>query len=353
MQRLAGLHDKEVVLLGSLEYNAIQCNRSIQSSPHIVAYNHGDSYVVACGNFQGGMLWIQDPSGSTLLSIPLRPSPQLAHVAGARLRGVAVDVRNKAAKLQQGRIHAVQPFTGQRFSMVLFSKAPSHTLPKYQHERLRQLRFLVGHLCQSGDEVSPTQLDEQEPDPPHSHQQMKDGCSTAQTQVQLPSGRVLPVSVVADSTVAEAISYACPDLAPFIQRIKATYNAKPVDLANAALQVVTSQEVPIRTAFKEPGGTPKSVAQLTSIMRSAGFSQPDKFLEAIYAGYPGLLDRIPIDDHDRAVDIVKGLADQKNTELDPALRLVTRTRSGRMMHGPPLSLPQQQRALILLRRRSG
>ena len=176
--------------------------------------------------------------------------------------------------------------------MVLFSKAPSHTLSKENLERLHQLRFPVGRPCRRDDDLPPTQLYDPEPDPPHAHQRSQDGCTTAQIQIQLPSGRVTPVSVVADSTVAEAIIYACPGLVSVIQRIKASYNSSPVDLASVALQIVTEHQVPIRTAFKEPGGAPKSVAQLASIMRSAGFSHPDEFLNAIHAGYPDLLDEI-------------------------------------------------------------
>ena len=77
--------------------------------------NHGDTWVTAMGNYEGGRLWIESPVG-------LYPPPHATEPWHHNLRGDYHDLHNTWVKFSPRRDHAVEEVaSGRRVSLALFS----------------------------------------------------------------------------------------------------------------------------------------------------------------------------------------------------------------------------------------
>ena len=76
------------------EYTTIQVNKNIQSEPHVDKNNVGPSYIIALGNFTGGDLVIE---------------------------GERFNISNKWKWFNGNLGHWVEPFEGERYSLVYFT----------------------------------------------------------------------------------------------------------------------------------------------------------------------------------------------------------------------------------------
>ena len=92
-------------------WTTVQISKSFAAAPHIVSLNSGPSYACALGNFTGGGLLLEDPLGSSSLTMPDLPAA-VSHLSGARLRGRVVDIRYDWATISEQQVHAVMPFDG-------------------------------------------------------------------------------------------------------------------------------------------------------------------------------------------------------------------------------------------------
>jgi len=76
------------------QYTTIQVNKNTQCKPHIDTNNVGDSYIIALGNFTGGDLVIESKK---------------------------FNIRNRFKRFDGHLAHWVEPFEGDRYSLVFFT----------------------------------------------------------------------------------------------------------------------------------------------------------------------------------------------------------------------------------------
>ena len=97
----------------------ISINRDYAAKPHRDSRNEGPSVVAALGNFTGGELqcWHSDPGHGPIARAARGPSR-------------IYQPKNKAVLFNGNALHAVQPFQGNRFSIVLFTCQRYATIPQ-------------------------------------------------------------------------------------------------------------------------------------------------------------------------------------------------------------------------------
>jgi hypothetical protein len=76
------------------KYTTIQVNKNLECLPHIDKNNVGDSYIIALGDFIGGELTIE---------------------------GQNYNIRNRWKRFDGRKAHWVEPFEGERYSLVFFT----------------------------------------------------------------------------------------------------------------------------------------------------------------------------------------------------------------------------------------
>ena len=94
------------------DWDAITVNDSYMSAPHKDKHNEGDSLTITFGDFTGGELMIEDPSGQPV-AVPTRHSFY-------RFNGATT-------------VHWTAPFQGRRFCLVFYRiKWPPKYLPRFK-----------------------------------------------------------------------------------------------------------------------------------------------------------------------------------------------------------------------------
>jgi len=91
------------------KYTTIQVNKNIQSDPHIDKNNVGPSYIIALGNFTGGALVIE---------------------------GERFNIFNTWKHFDGTLGHWVEPFEGERFSLVYFTHTFKPPCPSLRHVKI-------------------------------------------------------------------------------------------------------------------------------------------------------------------------------------------------------------------------
>ncbi len=51
-------------------YTSIQLNNGYSATMHVDGNNNGPSMLIALGNFTGGRIWIYDPEGPDVMTVP-------------------------------------------------------------------------------------------------------------------------------------------------------------------------------------------------------------------------------------------------------------------------------------------
>ena len=116
-------------------YLSAQLNRASALPVHKDKNNHGLSWLIALGDFDGGRLWIEDPLGS-------QPPPKCTHAWEKNLRGSYHDVKNKWFQFNPSRYHAVEGVTrGVRTSIALFSPRSWTRIPPHSLSELADVGF--------------------------------------------------------------------------------------------------------------------------------------------------------------------------------------------------------------------
>jgi len=105
------------------KYTTIQVNKNIQSDPHIDKNNVGSSYIIALGDFTGGDLMIE---------------------------GERFNIRNEWKYFNGTLGHWVEPFEGERFSLVYFTHTFKPPCPS-----LRNVKITTSGLYKKGELVKP------------------------------------------------------------------------------------------------------------------------------------------------------------------------------------------------------
>lgn len=105
------------------EFTTMQLNRNYGARMHVDGNNHGYSYIIALGEYEGGDLWVYDPvNGDTEMEVKdaLRGYRELK--VGSKVRGKLHNIRYKWLRFDGNTPHAVLPFSGTRLSIVYFTR---------------------------------------------------------------------------------------------------------------------------------------------------------------------------------------------------------------------------------------
>lgn len=103
-------------------FTSIQVNKNYAARPHVDKNNLGVSLILGLGDYSEGQLWVHDETGSVDLTVEEDiTSSGRSYRKGRTYRGQELDIRDQWAVFDGNRLHAVRPFTGERFSLVFFT----------------------------------------------------------------------------------------------------------------------------------------------------------------------------------------------------------------------------------------
>ena len=122
-------------------YLSAQLNAARHLPVHKDKNNHGRSWLIAFGRYEGGHLWIESPVGSH--------APPTAKCDWQRaLRGDFYSVREQWVSFDPQLYHCVEPVTsGDRRSLALFTPRSWKRIPSHSLEQLMELvSFLLSWL---------------------------------------------------------------------------------------------------------------------------------------------------------------------------------------------------------------
>jgi len=118
--------------VSQIPWNAITVNQNVQAQPHYDKHNIGDSYLIACGDYEGGELEIHEGEMKGVWSIQHR----------AILGNFSTF------------LHSVKPFTGNRVSLVYYNyKVPetiSLPLPAVKQEEGKWVFYRGSEAIKTG-----------------------------------------------------------------------------------------------------------------------------------------------------------------------------------------------------------
>jgi len=102
-------------------FTSLQVNVNNKCAPH-TDRNLSTSFIYGLGNYTGGELFVEDPNGADRLLLSKAVS---GYPKGAEVRGDYLNIKSKWLEFDGGKVHAVKPFKGIRFSLVYY------TCPEY------------------------------------------------------------------------------------------------------------------------------------------------------------------------------------------------------------------------------
>jgi hypothetical protein len=115
-------------------YTSIQLNRHTGMKLHRDEQNEGLSFIIACGEYTGGRLWVEDTAGD-------EPPPHARTEEELGLRGIYHDVHEKFLVFDGMRLHAAEASEGLRMSMIFFTPQNLKQLSSQTWEELSALGF--------------------------------------------------------------------------------------------------------------------------------------------------------------------------------------------------------------------
>ena len=123
-------------------FTTLQISHGFGAQPNVGAYNVGLSYTCSVGDFRGDGLWKAVLLGSTKVCMP-NLGASLSHLAGCVLRGWVTDTRCAWTTIQEQQIHAVDHYTGDRASLVAYTRSALSELSQEVASDLRLEGFLL------------------------------------------------------------------------------------------------------------------------------------------------------------------------------------------------------------------
>lgn len=122
-------------------FTSIQVNKNYAARPHVDKNNLGVSLILGLGDYSEGQLWVHDETGSVDLTVEEDiTSSGRSYRKGRTYRGQELDIRDQWAVFDGNRLHAVRPFTGERFSLVFFTCGRVSQVPTQLQTALRHWR---------------------------------------------------------------------------------------------------------------------------------------------------------------------------------------------------------------------
>ena len=103
------------------EYTGVAFTKGFRGSPHVDTYDISYQWAVSLGEFEGGKLCIEAGPGEVSV----------------------VDTRNRAAKVDGRFPHWVAPWTGERFSVIMFKVPVAAFDPTLPMNRIAVRPFLL------------------------------------------------------------------------------------------------------------------------------------------------------------------------------------------------------------------
>eukprot|EP00971_Amphidinium_carterae_P021095 416633-Amphidinium_carterae.1 len=98
-------------------------------APHVDGNNMHHSDAIATGDYEGGRLWMVCDDGDEHAPLRLHCDDRHLTMEEARkLKGKYVDTFNHWRELDGRRVHGVEPWKGERVSLVLFAPVGAETI---------------------------------------------------------------------------------------------------------------------------------------------------------------------------------------------------------------------------------
>ncbi|CAE7223309.1 unnamed protein product [Symbiodinium sp. KB8] len=112
--------------------SSLVVSRNASVNPHKDSNNIGQNYSIALGPFKGGELWEEDPGGQVMKEIK-----------GAKVPGRLRKHHGKLNVFNPRKLHSVEPWTGERWSITAFQTRSAGKLSQEQEELLAKFGFQV------------------------------------------------------------------------------------------------------------------------------------------------------------------------------------------------------------------
>ena len=121
------------------QFISIQLNKDYASRLHVGRYNLGPSYLTALGDFTGGELWLEGPTGQIPVLLPERVGP--TYKKGQTYYGHALKTRHKWLRFDGRRLHGTMPFEGERYSFIFYSCCRADQVEPEIRDQLQAVGF--------------------------------------------------------------------------------------------------------------------------------------------------------------------------------------------------------------------
>ncbi|CAE8711077.1 unnamed protein product, partial [Polarella glacialis] len=107
-------------------YGSVQLNQNYSATLHVDKNNHGPSWIIGLGDYEGGQLWVMDDEGDVPVKITARLMGYKHLKVGQTIMGKLHDIKNKWFYFLGQVPHTAMPFTGVwRISLVYFTRKGS------------------------------------------------------------------------------------------------------------------------------------------------------------------------------------------------------------------------------------
>ena len=101
-------------------FSSIQINYNYASRPHVDKNNLGTSFIVGCGEYTGGELWVHDESGEDKCTLENEDVTAYYH-SGKEFNGKTLQIRDAWTIFDGTKMHYTEPFEGERYSIIYFT----------------------------------------------------------------------------------------------------------------------------------------------------------------------------------------------------------------------------------------
>lgn len=122
-------------------FTSIQLNYNYSTRPHVDKNNLGTSYIVGCGDYSGGEVWVHDEKGDTPYIVEGTEDVSGIYRAGMEFPGTELDVKDTWSIFDGNKLHFTRPFQGERYTMVFFTSDRYASAPANVRKELQEAGF--------------------------------------------------------------------------------------------------------------------------------------------------------------------------------------------------------------------
>ena len=128
----------------TFRFSTLRINNNYAAPLHADSNNQGPSLLVAVGEFTGGRIWISEEGGPDLLVVDRavrKHDWEIGSSRPGRWHQVGVDQAPEGLMFDGTTPHAVEPYVGERYSIVFFTVDTKRAVPFETKTALESLGF--------------------------------------------------------------------------------------------------------------------------------------------------------------------------------------------------------------------